>query len=310
MTDAFNDTLRQSTWMDAETRSEAKLKLQEMGRKIGYPDWLLNPTSLDEFYKYIPRLNTSTPFLSLWRSITSNSWKTMLDKLRSPYDADKSWIVGPAVVNAFYSPYGNEIVFPAALLQGVFYQPDLPRFLNIGAIGSVIGHEITHGFDDIGSQFDAEGRLRDWLSKSTRRTFGEKSQCFVKQYGNIYDKEAGMKLYGENTLGENIADNGGLRTAFKVYKETFKEECNGKDARLQGLEELSGEQLFFISNAMVWFDLARPREKKFNIQYDPHSPSEYRINVPMRNMAEFSTVFNCAPRSRMSPDRKKTCVLW
>lgn len=308
--DAFNATLRHSSWMDTDTRCEAKIKLEEMRRKIAYPDWLLNSTSLDQFCKYIPRLNISSPFLSMWRSIRVNNWKTMLDKLRKTYDPDKTWIVGPAVVNAFYNPSGNEMVYPAGILQGVFYQYGLPRSINIGAIGSVIGHELTHGFDDQGSQYDAEGRLREWWSNSTRQKFRKKSQCFVKQYGNIYDKEAKMKLNGKNTLGENIADNGGLRTAFRAYKNILKTECGGIDTRLQGLEKLSGEKLFFIANAMVWCDLVRPEEKKFIIQYDPHSPSKYRINIPMSNMAEFSKVFKCPARSRMHPDRKKTCALW
>lgn len=270
----------------------------------------MNSTKLDEFCKYIPRLNLSTPFLSMWRSIRVNNWKTMLEKLRLTYDAEKTWIVGPAVVNAFYNPSGNEMVYPAGILQGVFYQYGLPRSLNIGAIGSVIGHELTHGFDDQGSQYDAEGRLREWWSKATRQKFKSKSQCFVKQYGNIHDQEAGMKLNGKNTLGENIADNGGLRTAFKAYKNILKEECDGKDTRLKGLEKLSGEKLFFIANAMVWCSLVRPEEKKFIIQYDPHSPSKYRINIPMKNMAEFSKVFKCQAHSRMNPDRNKTCALW
>lgn len=308
--DAFNETLRKSAWMDTDTRCEAKVKLQEMSKKIAYPDWLMNSTKLQEFCKYIPRLNISTPFLSMWRSIRVNNWKMMLEKLRSTYDADKTWIVGPAVVNAFYNPSGNEMVYPAGILQGVFYQYGLPRSLNMGAIGSVIGHELTHGFDDQGSQYDAEGRLREWWSNSTRRKFRKKSECFVKQYGSIHDKEAGMKLNGKNTLGENIADNGGLRTAFRAYKNILKGECEGKDTRLKGLENISGEKLFFIANAMVWCSLVRPEEKKFIIQYDPHSPSKYRINIPMSNMAAFSKVFKCPANSRMNPGRKKRCALW
>ncbi|XP_077548477.1 neprilysin-1-like [Haemaphysalis longicornis] len=337
--DAFNETLQKSTWMDADTRYQANLKLQEMRRKIAYPQCLLNSTCLDEFVKYIPILNTSTPFLSMWRSIKANNRKTMLGKLRKTYDADKTWMLGPAVVNAFYNPSGNEMEYPAGILQGVFYQYDVPRSINMGAIGSVAGHELTHGFDDEGSQYDAKGRLRQWWSYGSRQKYREKSQCFVEQYGSIYDQEAGMKLNGKNTLGENIADNGGLQLPSGVcstctlcagilrphpstsrtpqssriceaYKNIIKDECDGKDTRLKGLEELSGEKLFFISNGMVWCSLVRPETKKFAIQYDPHSPKEYRVNMPMRNMAEFSKVFNCPTNSRMNPDRNKTCALW
>ncbi|XP_077563112.1 neprilysin-1-like [Haemaphysalis longicornis] len=307
---AFNDTLQKSTWMDADTRYEANLKLQEMHTKIGYPECILNSTCLDEFVKYIPRLNSSTPFLSIWRSIKDNNRKTKLGKLRETFDAEKIWMLGPAVVNAFYNPSGNEMEFPAGILQGVFYQYGLPRSINMGAIGTVAGHELTHGFDDEGSQYDAKGRLREWWSNDSRQKYREKSQCFVEQYGSIYDKEAGMKLNGNNTLGENIADNGGLRAAFKAYKNIIKEECDGEDTRLKGLEELSGEQLFFISNAMVWCNVLRPEEKKYAIQYDAHSPNEYRVNIPMQNMAEFSKQFNCPTHSRMNLERSKTCALW
>lgn len=234
----------------------------------------------------------------------------MLDKLRKTYDADKTWFEGPAVVNAFYNPNGNEMVYPAAILQGVFYQYGLPRSVNMGAIGSVMGHELTHGFDDQGSQYDAKGRLREWWSNASRQKYREKSECFVKQYGSIHDKEAGMTLNGENTLGENIADNGGLRTAFRAYKNIIKEESGGKDTRLKGLEDVPGEKLFFISNALTWCSLMRPEMKQQIIQYEAHSPGEYRANIPMRNMAEFSKVFNCPAHSKMNPDRNETCVLW
>ncbi|XP_077548478.1 neprilysin-11-like [Haemaphysalis longicornis] len=140
--------------------------------------------------------------------------------------------------------------YPAGILQGVFYQYGLPRSVNMGAIGSAAGHELTHGFDDQGSQYDADGRLREWWSKSTREKFKQKSECFVQQYGSIYDKEAGMKLNGKNTLGENIADNGGTLAAFRAYKKILKEEFKDTDTRLKGLEELSGEKLFFIAYAM------------------------------------------------------------
>ncbi|XP_077547941.1 neprilysin-2-like [Haemaphysalis longicornis] len=126
------------------------------------------------------------------------------------------WDIGAAVVNARYNAKDNQIVCPAGILQGVFYEYGLPRSLNIGAIGAAAGHELTHGFDDAGSQFDADGRLREWWSKATREKFKQKSECFVRQYGSIYNKEAGMKLNGRNTLGENIADNAGTLAAFRL----------------------------------------------------------------------------------------------
>lgn len=307
--DAFNETLQSVTWMDADTRREATMKLQRMKSRIGYPDWLLNTTYLEEFYKYMPRLNHSSPFVSVRKSIHENDWKTTLGALRMPYDPDKTWVTGAAVVNAFYSER-NEIVFPAGILQGVFYQLGLPRSLNFGAIGYVAGHEVTHGFDDMGSQYDAEGQLRQWWTEGTREEFKNKSQCFVQQYGRIYEKDAGMKLNGINTVGENIADNGGLRAAFKAYKKFLQEKAKGKDTRLRGLEELSGEKLFFIAHATIWCSLYRPELLRSLIQYGTHSPGKYRVNVVMANMAEFSTVWNCPAYSPMNPDRSETCSLW
>lgn len=307
--EAFIEMLQSVTWMDADTKREATLKLLHMKSRIGYPDWLINTTYLEEFYKYIPRLNHSTPFVSVWKSIIENDWKTTLEKLRMPYDPDKTWLTGAAVVNAFYTER-NEIVFPAGILQGVFYQPGLPRSINFGAVGFTAGHEVTHGFDDMGSQYDAEGRLRQWWTNGTREEFKNKSECFVQQYGRIYDKDAGMKLNGINTVGENIADNGGLRAAFKAYKKFFQENAKGKDTRLRGLEELSGEKLFFIADATIWCSLYRPERLRSRIQYGSHSPGKYRVNIPMANMAEFSTVWNCRARSPMNPDRSETCSLW
>lgn len=308
--DSFNESLRSITWMDDRTKHHAAYKLQKMGWKIAYPEWLLDPTSLDQFYKYIPKLDPSTPFVSIWKSLRDNKWKTALAELRIPYDPDKVWKPGAAVVDAFYHGSTNEMVFPAAILQGVFYQYGLPRSLGMGSLGFVAGHELTHGFDDTGSQYDADGRLRQWWSNDSRSNFEKKSECFKQQYGSIYVKEAGLKLNGKNTVSEDIADNGGIRAAFRAYKKMFKEKGKGKDTRLRGLEELSGDKLFFIAEAMLWCSLYRPEGLRSVVQYDSHSPPKYRVNVPMANMDEFSKVWNCPAHSGMNPDRSERCSLW
>uniref|UniRef100_A0A131YKP8 Gluzincin n=1 Tax=Rhipicephalus appendiculatus TaxID=34631 RepID=A0A131YKP8_RHIAP len=294
--------------MDNDTISAAEEKLKKMISKIGYPSWLLNTTYLDELYKYVPNLNISSSFLDMASYIDANNWKRQLSHLGQKYDAESVWIVGPAIVNAFYNPSANEMVYPSGILQGAFYQYGLPRSLNFGAIGMVVGHEMTHGFDDTGSQFNADGALKQWWTNETRTKFNDKAKCFIEQYGNITDEEANMTINGVNTVGENIADNGGLRMAYKAYERLLEGECGGEDTRLPGLEHLSGRQLFFIGEAMVWCTRMRKERRQHLIQYDPHSPDYLRVNIPMQNMEEFSTVFNCPANSTMNASNR--CVLW
>ncbi|XP_070381359.1 neprilysin-1-like isoform X2 [Dermacentor albipictus] len=259
----FNETIQNNaTWMDNDTKSAAEEKLAKMGSKIGYPNWQLNVTYLEQLYKEVPNLNLSSSFLDMSYYIEENNYMRTLLKLGQPYDKENVWFTGAAVVNAFYSPDNNEMVYPSGILQGVFYQFGLPRSLNFGAIGAVVGHEMTHGFDDTGSQFDAEGRLQQWWTNETRTKFNAKAKCFIDQYGNITDEEANMTLNGINTVGENIADNGGIRMAYQAYERLLEEECNGVDTRLPGLTHLSGKQLFFIAEAMSAVNIAKKGDSK------------------------------------------------
>lgn len=308
--DVFKKTLRNAKWMDRKTKYQAKIKLNKMRTKIAYPEWILNSTYLQLLYKHVPNFNLSSSYLTMWKNVTRNNWLISLATLRHKYDPNADWSGGPAVVNAFYSPDGNEMLFPSGILQGPFYQRGLPRSINYGAIGTIVGHELTHGFDDTGSQYDAYGGLRQWWSNSTRKKFDKKSKCFIDQYGKIFDKQANMTLNGKNTVGENIADNGGLKTAFVAFKNTGTGRRKHKETRLQGLEELSEDKLFFIANGMVWCGLVRPELLKDLIQYDGHSPLQYRVNIPMKNNPHFAKVFNCPPGSPMNPRRNETCSLW
>ncbi|XP_077500971.1 neprilysin-1-like isoform X2 [Amblyomma americanum] len=303
----FNETLQSAEWMDNETRKTAEAKLAKMGTKIGYPDWLHNTTYLEELYRFVPQLGSNCTFAEMLRFIARNHWVQQILKLPEPYDKDAEWLVGPAFVNAFYNPSNNEMVYPSGVLQGALYKRGLPSSVNYGAIGMVVGHEMTHGFDDMGSQFDADGALKQWWTNDTRAHFEEKAKCFQYQYGNITDQAANMSLNGRNTVGENIADNGGLRMAFRAYNRLLKEGAEN-ETRLAGLEDLSGQQLFFIANGMVWCSNSRPEYLRQLIQYDPHSPHRYRVNVPMGNMEAFSIAFNCPSNSTMI--LKNRCTLW
>ncbi|XP_049514267.1 neprilysin-4-like [Dermacentor silvarum] len=271
----FQKRLKRIKWMDKVTKKRAEYKLKNMTPKIGYPKWMLDTGFLEHLYRHLDQLQRREPFIRILDKISQNNDKNALLDLRRPFNKTLKWYSGPAVVNAFYSPDKNEMIFPSAILQGVFYQEGLPVSLNLGAIGSVIGHEMIHGYDDRGSQFDGNGRLQQWWSKKTKNRFANKTNCFVKQYGSIFDPVAKMPLNGKNTLGENIADNGGVRLAFKTYEYLLKT-SRIQDVRLPGLEHLSGKQLLFIGNAMVWCAKSRKEALRQQIQYDSHSPKRYR----------------------------------
>ncbi|XP_050041865.1 neprilysin-1-like [Dermacentor andersoni] len=306
--DAFNESLQSLQWLDEISKAAAEMKLKKMGMKIGYPDWLLNTTYIEGLYKFVPNLPLNASYGEMMYAISLNKWKQEMLKLRQAYDKEAEWLEGAAVVNAFYNPSANEMVFPSGILQGVLYEHGLPRSMNFGAIGIVVGHEMTHGFDDTGGQFNAEGALKQWWTKDTRTEFMKRAKCFQYEYGNITDMEARMRLNGRNTVGENIADNGGVRLAFEAYKKLLEEECGNVDTRLKGLEAVTGKQLFFIATGMVWCSLSRPEFLMLRILYNSHSPARYRVNVPLSNMADFSDTFNCPVNSPMN--RKHRCKLW
>ncbi|XP_012886968.1 PREDICTED: membrane metallo-endopeptidase-like 1 [Dipodomys ordii] len=228
-----------------------------------------------------------------------------LKKLREKVDQNL-WIIGAAVVNAFYSPNRNQIVFPAGILQPPFFSKEQPQALNFGGIGMVIGHEITHGFDDNGRNFDKNGNMLDWWSNFSAQHFREQSECMIYQYGNFsWDLADDQNINGFSTLGENIADNGGVRQAYKAYLKWMAE--GGKDQLLPGLE-LTYNQLFFINYAQVWCGSYRPEFAVQSIKTDVHSPLKYRVLGSLQNLAAFAEAFQCAQDTPMHP--KERCRIW
>lgn len=306
--EAFSVLLKQNTWMDTVTKKEAAEKLDTIIENIAYPDWLKNDTFLNERYNLVHEVAPGTPFLDTYMNFRNNNVFKRLKKLRTTYNRSEEWSSGPAVVNAFYNPTANSITFPAGILQSPFYAYGLPSSVNMGAIGMIIGHEITHGFDDTGSQFDSVGNLRNWWTQETRQKFVQRAKCFIEQYGGIVDEQAAMKLNGVNTQGENIADNGGIREAFRAYRIGLAKRGKYAESALPGLERFTSDQMFFISTATAWCTNTRTEELKNILQYDAHSPSRYRVNLPMGNFEEFSRAFNCPDGSRMNVSQK--CVLW
>ena len=211
--------------------------------------------------------------------------------------------MNPQTVNAYYSPLTNEIVFPAAILQAPFFNFSADDAINYGAIGAVIGHEMGHGFDDKGSQFDGNGMLRDWWEKSDRDNFNERTRMLVEQYNN-YTVVDGTKVNGEFTLGENIGDAAGVVIAFKAYQLSKK---NKKDIKIDGL---TGDQRFFFGWATIWARLYRDAELLQRIKTDPHAPSEFRCNGPLVNMPEFVKTFDVKENDGMYKSPEKQIKIW
>lgn len=195
--------------------------------------------------------------------------------------------------------------FTAGILQGQLFTADRPRYMNYAAIGVAIGHEITHGFDDQGRQFDLDGNLVDWWGNDTAEAFKEKSQCFVDQYSNYTEKQTGLNLNGITTLGENIADNGGAKEAYLAYQNSVR--LFGHETTLPGLR-YTANQLFWITFAQTWCAVDRPETLKKSILTDSHSPNEFRVLGTLMNLKEFAADFQCPEGSRMNPVKK--CEVW
>ena len=302
---AFNDLLNEVPWMDNATRIVAKEKADLIQEKIGYPDYIMNNTAIDKDYVQLD-IQPDKYFENVLNIIHDNA-KESLKHLRDPVDRN-DWSTTPAVVNAFYSATKNQIMFPAGILQPPFYQESYPKSMNFGGIAMVIGHEITHGFDDKGRQFDKDGNLKQWWTSSAIDEFKKKAQCIVDQYGNFTVPEVNMNLNGRQTLGENIADNGGLKQAYTAYRDYIEKERHGiEEERLPGLN-LTHNQLFFLNFAQIWCGTARPESYLQSIRSGRHSPGRFRVIGSVSNSKDFAEAYNCPLNSPMNP--KEKCSVW
>ncbi|XP_036918026.1 membrane metallo-endopeptidase-like 1 [Sturnira hondurensis] len=302
---AFVETLDELSWMDKATKQKAQEKAMSIRVQIGYPDYILDKRNrrLDKEYSKLD-FSEHRYFENSLQNLKAGAQQS-LKKLRKKVDQNL-WIIGAAVVNAFYSPNRNQIVFPAGILQPPFFSKEQPQALNFGGIGMVIGHEITHGFDDNGRNFDKNGNMLDWWSNFSAQHFQTRSECMVYQYGNYsWDLAEQQKVNGFSTLGENIADNGGVRQAYKAYLKWRAE--GGRDQHLPGLE-LTLDQIFFISYAQVWCGSYRPEFAIQSIKTDVHSPLKYRVLGSLQNLAAFANAFHCARGTPMHPLVR--CRIW
>ena len=291
---AFRARLLRLDWMGEETRKQALVKLDAIVRKIGYPDKWETYAGLE--------VGRDSYFDNLQRTFVFHNDKN-LRKIGKPVDR-MEWVMSPPTVNAYYSWLNNEIVFPAGMLQPPYFDPAADDALNYGAIGAVIGHEITHGFDDKGSQFDAQGNLRLWWTPADRKNFEQRAECIVKQFSG-YKVADDLFVNGQLTLGENIGDLGGLHVAYDAYMKSLEGQPRPKE-----IDGFTAEQRFFIGYAQSYASHARPQFERYLVNSDPHSLGRFRVNGPLSNMPEFARAFGCKAGDKMVRPANESCRIW
>lgn len=289
---AYKERLQKLDWMSEATKKRALEKLTAYTRKIGYPDKLKGYKGLViDRTSYFNNNLKATEFLN----------KRNLAKANEPVDRSE-WGMTPPTVNAYNNPQFNEIVFPAGILQPPFFDFASDDAINYGGIGAVIGHEITHGFDDEGSKYDAQGNLKTWWTDTDRKTFEEKGNCVVNQFSG-YKVGGDVFMNGKLTLGENIADLGGLTMAYAAFQKSMQ----GKPSQ-KGSDGFTPEQRFFLGWAQAWAEKSSPEAESWQAQNDPHAISRFRVNGPFGNMPEFRKAFGCKEKDKMV--RTDICRIW
>jgi putative endopeptidase len=290
ITAAMKQNINSLTWMDATTKQKAQGKADAMAYHIGYP-----ATWVTYAFKIDPK-TWGANSLGARRAETIRQ----LAKIGKPRDRD-AWDIPASMVNAFYNPTHNKMVFPAGILQKPFYSVDSSVAVNLGAMGMVVGHELTHGFDDQGSQFDAVGNMANWWQPETEKQFKQRTQCVIDQYSGY--TIAGTKVNGALTVGENIADIGGVKMAFAAYKA-----LRASAPETIVADGFTEDQQFFLSTGQAWCAKARPEFEQMLVSVDPHSPPKFRINGSMSDTPEFAKAFRCKMGSKMRP--QKACSVW
>lgn len=289
----FNERINNLDWMSEKTKVKAKEKLDAFAKKLGFPDNWKDYSSLtinrDSYYQNV---------------VSSNRFKVAENLSKLEKDIDKTeWGMVPHIVNAYYNPLLNEIVFPAGIMQKPFFSEHYEDAVNYARMGAVIGHEFTHGFDDMGSKYDASGQLNDWWTAEDKKKFNEKTQKLIDQY-NSFEVLKGVFVNGELTLGENIADFGGLTIAYHAYLKSLE----GKEKEI--INGYTPEQRFFIAFAQVWKNNIRDNALVTRVSTDPHSPGKYRVNGTLSNMPEFFEAFDVQKGDSMRQPADKITKIW
>jgi len=289
----FRTDIDSLDWMGPATKREAQAKLSKLAVHIGYPDKWRDYSSLTIVRGDLLGDVVRARVFEYHRQIA---------KLGKPIDRDE-WTMSPPTVNAYYDPTMNEIVFPAAILQPPYFDANADDAANYGAIGGVIGHEISHAFDDEGSQFDSDGNLRDWWTKEDHRRFAAKAAALVTQY-DASEPVPGYHVNGKLTLGENIADNSGLAIAYKAYRLSL----GGREPPV--IDGLTGDQRFFIAYAQSWRAKRREPSEIALLKSDPHAPESVRGGLPVMNQPAFYAAFNVKPGDKMYRAPGDRVLMW
>ncbi|HEY2865204.1 MAG TPA: M13-type metalloendopeptidase [Casimicrobiaceae bacterium] len=290
---AYRQSISGLDWMSATTKAKALEKLAKFTPKIGYPK---------KWRDYSTLTIRRTDLVGNVMRANEFEYRRNVAKLGKPIDRDE-WLMTPQTVNAYYNPELNEIVFPAAILQPPFFDAQADDAVNYGAIGSTIGHEISHGFDDEGSQYDGDGNLNDWWTPEDHAKFAAKTKALVAQY-SAYEPVPGYHVNGELTLGENIADNSGLAIAYKAYHLSL----HGKEAPV--IDGLTGDQRFFMGSAQSWRTKMRDDYTVRLLKSDPHSPNSIRSNAAAINQSAFYSAFDVKPGDKMYLPPEKRVTIW
>ncbi|XXF80413.1 M13 family metallopeptidase [Myxococcaceae bacterium GXIMD 01537] len=294
---AFERNLDSLAWMDAQTRAQALVKVRKIVNKIGYPD---------EWRSYERLKVVRASFLTSMYEAQSFERARKLAKIGKPVERGE-WLMSPPTVNAYYNPPYNEIVFPAGILQPPFFNREASPAVNFGAIGMVVGHEITHGFDDEGRQFDADGNLKTWWTEGSDKAFRERVACVKNQYDALTAVDE-LKVNGALTLGENVADLGGLKLAHAAMEAWLAK--NGEAKAQAESYRFSPSQQFFLGYAQSWCSKWRNAFARARALTDPHSPPFLRVNAPLSNLPAFQQAFQCKEGAKMLRPAATRCEVW
>lgn len=292
---SLSDDIQNLSWMSDATKKQAQVKLSAIHNKIGYPDKWRDYSSVE-----IIRGDLLGNFLR------ANEFESKRDvnKIDKPVDPNE-WGMTPPTVNAYYSPPRNEIVFPAGILQPPFFDKDADDATNFGSIGVVIGHELTHGFDDQGRKYDPQGNLRDWWTPEDGKKFEERASCIANEYSGFTAIDD-LKLNGRLTLGENTADNGGARIALAALHHYIADNKSGKAS--QTIDGYTPEQRFYLGYARIWCELRRPELSRAMVTTNPHSPGKWRVDGVVQNSTDFEHAFSCKAGDPMVS--QNACKVW
>ncbi|XP_059472618.1 neprilysin-1-like [Neocloeon triangulifer] len=299
---AFRSVINEEDWLEEAKKKEVIEKLDSMGNKVGYPKHIEDPVALEAEYK---ELNLSDGnFLQNMLILKKHEvWKE-LRKLTRPVDKAKEWLIQPLTVNAFHNPTTNEIIFPLGILRHPMFNLDYPMYLNFANIGVVIGHEITHGFDNHGKKYDKNGNMTNWFTEEMTARFRDRAICFAEQYSEFPLEMVGKNVDGNETLGDNICDNAGLKHSWLAYKEWVQD--HEPEHGLPGIP-FSVDEIFFINYGQIWCEVLN-KEGFEQYTRDMHSPGRYRTMGVLQNNDDFARTFRCPVGSPMNPHHK--CRLW